>query len=289
MGDTALTVDKLSVLGRVGDIGDLLAYLPEIDRQGMARFPFRHQWHFVDGSVLQDFELPDMRNWMRFEFNPAKCNGDIAQKVLYFLSDSYLTRIDWAVDYFNWDRDLTDLKVIDHLGRKQNEWRSGSGCRETLSIGARSSQKTFRLYNKKLERQEAGAHVDEEIKSHWRMEAQCRVTKGEDWRVNPFESVSLGWVDSSSLKLEDTALLDYLERNPEKWSMLTRYKRLKLEGLVRETWQGLEPSPSSVFVEQSVPLLGMVDEMLTLGGISSTLEAILNMPLPDGDILAHIE
>lgn len=66
-------------------------------------------------------------------------------------------------------------------------WEGEDGALETLYIGAPSSHKRFRIYNKALERLENGEESDPRAKKgHWRVEVQKRF-KASDNILDPTE------------------------------------------------------------------------------------------------------
>lgn len=190
---------------------------------------------------------------VRVDINPNKLPADApVRQVLALMCDTRCTRLDVAVDY---------------LGERVGQWvpvgRSGKrftvqargGAVETQMLGARSSARQLVVYDKVADCRAK----KEELPWDWsgdamRVEARQRLSPAEASSVlapDMMDDVSLVGRGASyaGLPLVDRAVLEYLARNPDEWSSLSRQQRRRLDGLKECSGVSLDPPPREVYRE----------------------------------------
>lgn len=178
MRQTDVSIDNLTIIAF--DAGTLSAYLrfsPYARMVGSRSFIFSKAFKCEDGTFI---EVGGENGKVRIEFNPNKANMDEVKAVLERLKYPYLTRMDIAVDYFNYD-DFSSIEWSPKRSRKRCRYEDGSGRLETLYIGSNSSHKQHRIYNKMLEKKEKEEAEDLRAEtSYWRVEVQKRFKESEN-------------------------------------------------------------------------------------------------------------
>lgn len=231
-----LSIDKITVVGNIfGDLENFIRNEINLKYRGMAKYPYRDSFHFLDGSVLQVAEKEAVTSGkikqLRYEFNPNnKSYNRLHMRILQLMKNVHLTRCDIAFDVY--DVDMSTWRWIDSAGRKSNVWYGEKGDVETWYIGGRSSDMTIRIYNKAKEQ-------GDRDKIWWRVEIQMRSKVAEGFykykvTVNPFEYVS-PVVDEGypELDIKRRAMVKYLIDNPSRFSELSVNTRGEYKRLIR--------------------------------------------------------
>lgn len=241
MKQTDVSIDNLTIIAF--DAGTLSAYLrfsPYARMVGSRSFIFSKAFKCEDGTFI---EVGGENGKVRIEFNPNKANMEEVKAVLERLKYPYLTRIDIAVDYFNYD-DFSSIEWSPKRNRKRCRYENGSGTLETLYIGSNSSHKQHRIYNKMLEKKEKDEAEDLRAEtSHWRVEVQKRFKESENiidyeeylqdnyFDITPYrKDVDLSYIDN----VKERLMLRGLLHSPEELKALSKKTRLKYNKMIKE-------------------------------------------------------
>ena len=141
----------------------------------------------------------------------------------------------------------------EEIERSRRLYTSRTGRLETIYLGAPSSDRQTRIYDKGLEQ---GVDYD-----WWRVESQARMKKGDAlFQDNPFEGLYAYEKGSEyeGLSLEDKAVLQYLEAKPTGISELKTKKRQYYRRLMQKTENKLNPLPCEVFEKEKGNLLQQI-------------------------------
>lgn len=240
-----ISIDRLTVCGNIhGDLEGFYSRCLAVDWKGMAKYPYRYQIHFTDGSILQVAEKECVNSGkikeLRYDFNPNnKEYNKLHYEVLGLMQDSHFTRIDVAFDIY--DLDMSSWRWIDSKGRPFNVYYSGTGAVETWYIGGKDSEVKIRIYNKAKEQR-----IKDRI--WWRVEVQMRRDSAKlmqelegQFSYNPFNDViPVIEGDFKHLDIKTRALVKYLIKHPEGFSELSvnvrsKYRKIITENGSRET------------------------------------------------------
>ncbi|PEF38840.1 hypothetical protein CON72_11545 [Bacillus wiedmannii] len=184
------------------------------------------------------------------------------ENIVSRLKYPYLTRLDVAVDYFGID--LSEVEWTSTKRRKRNLWLNQEGQQETLYIGAPSSEKRYRIYNKRLERLEKEEEPDPRaINGHWRVEVQQRFKEsnnildpvdyfaGDLFDIRPFRKVvDLSHIESAKERIMIRGLL----AEPSELLNLNDKTRVKYKKAIQEARErsgvGINPEPIEVYTKE---------------------------------------
>lgn len=273
MIDTEISIDRITLIAYdVGTIEEYLKHSGYIIRQNFSQnYGFRHSYHCQKGELI---EMGD-RGRVRLDFNPNKANMEQIEDILSRLKYPHLTRLDIAVDYFGID--LSKVEWISKKRRKRNIWKDENGILETLYIGAPSSEKRFRIYNKALERLEKGEERDPRaVNGHWRVEVQKRYKESDNildpkeyflpdlFDIRPYSSnLDLSFIKDVKERimitgiLADNSLLNELHRNTR-----PKYKKLIQEARER-AGKVLEIEPHEIYEKEKSLLADQLTDLLS--------------------------
>lgn len=138
----------------------------------------------VRAIFMEMYHLPGQDNQgVRIEFNPNFIAiTEVVRRISFLtMQNSFrLSRLDVAFDLVD-EYNLHDY-VIDLPRVKRNTHSSSSGKLETLYLGAPSSEKRLRVYDKRCERIAAGYSEFQLASSWWRVEAQLRSDSARNWQ-----------------------------------------------------------------------------------------------------------
>ena len=172
---------------------------------------------------------------VRYDFNPNTLDNPL--EALKFIRCTMLddtdmpnggvrfSRVDIAIDY----HDVPSIQSADWLdkqSRKTVSWYSRNGQLESLYIGAPSSARRIRVYDKAKEQKEEG--------NWWRVESQLRLRPGDDLEKrleNPFEDIVGVVPNRQMLSVQERAMLYYLQAFPEQAYELDKKTRLKYKNM----------------------------------------------------------
>lgn len=241
------SIDRLTILGKT-KFKDLFEQSirnhQTIKKVMNAQWPYHIQYITIDGACIQitgndAVNIPAIR----IDFNPNKLSEDgekDLRNMMQKLLSTRLSRIDVAIDYIG--KDLSQLDWHETRERKRQTIQSANGRLETLYLGAFTSERLTRIYDKGKEQ---GLDYD-----WWRVEAQVRMKRGDRiFAENPFLGLYANEKGSeyASLGLEEYATLQYLEQNPTAISKLSKRKKQFYRGLMQSNERKFEPTPCEVF------------------------------------------
>ncbi|SDZ45584.1 replication initiation factor domain-containing protein [Bacillus sp. 166amftsu] len=258
--ETDISIDRLTLVGYdTGMIESYLKYSEYISFIGFSRnYGFRHSYQGLKGELLEIGE----KGKIRLDFNPNNANMREVENIVSRLKYPYLTRLDVAVDYFGID--LSEVEWTSPKRRKQNLWLNQEGQPETLYIGAPSSERRYRIYNKKLERLEKKEESDSRaVNGHWRVEVQQRFKESNNildtvdyfaadlFDIRPYRKVvNLDHIDKP---MERIIIAGLIER-PSELKNLSKNARGKYKKMIQEAKErsgvAISPEPIEVYTKE---------------------------------------
>lgn len=251
-----VSIDRLTIVAYdSGSFSTLLENSLYIKGKGFSsNYGFRHAYSGLNGEHIEVGE----KGKVRLDFNPNKADMEQIALIMGKLKYPHLTRMDIAVDYFG--KDLSHLEWSSSGKRKRNKWTDQNGVLETLYIGAPSSDKRFRIYNKRLERLEAGEEADPRGKEgHWRIEVQKRF-KERDLIIDPIEYLLPNLFDISPIsshidlshieKFSERMIVAGLLARPEEISKADKKTKAKYNKLIEEA-KALNTVPLAITPQQA--------------------------------------
>lgn len=173
----------------------------------------------------------------RLEFNPNKLrliDKKIVDIIIPYLEDISISRADLAFDLF--EVDCSEF-ILEKKGRATatREFRSNLGKLETKYLGAPSSEKQIRLYNKKLERVKNGTPAEKEFANQfsnwWRLEFQLRNRSVEEI-FDVINTIIFKPFNFTDLPVETQIYLVAYTRNKNIWKKLHRNTRTKYKKIL---------------------------------------------------------
>lgn len=272
MIETEISIDRLTVIGY--DTGSLETYLKNsgylISLGFSSNYGFRYSYKGLQGELIETGD----KGKVRIDFNPNKANMEQIADIFSRIKYPHLTRLDIAVDYFG--KDLSEVEWISKKRRKRNIWESPNGALETLYIGAPSSDKRFRIYNKALERLEKGEERDPRAKDgHWRVEVQKRFKEsdnlldGKEYFLNDLFDIRAysKVLDLSHIeKFSERMIVAGLLERPEELKNCHRNTRPKYTKLIQQAREKagrvLEIEPYEVYDKEKSHLADQLNDLL---------------------------
>lgn len=160
-------MDKISITGNWKVSRDIIIeILKEVailrgGEFGLCSFPYR--WGLKLESVYIQVAERDAKfvKTGRIEFNPNKCDLEFVTGFIQeYMTSREVTRVDIAIDYYGVD--ISDYVVV--TDRKvSTSWNYGRKL-ESVYIGSRSSERFYRIYDKRLEiLEEEGYDIGEDL------------------------------------------------------------------------------------------------------------------------------
>lgn len=182
----------------------------------------------------------------RIDFNPNKIrpflHGDLKNFIHNIFVNPHFSRADVACDMFNIPDDfIRQYRIVDPVSFKPIY--GANGFLETAYWGSRSSERQVRMYNKKLEQTKKREVVPEWIDTWWRLEAQLRRAKADDWAsviAESLESFSSPHYFPADMKVTDKMMLTALFIEHNFWGEITKPTRLKYRKSLKEIAQNDE-------------------------------------------------
>lgn len=255
VGNIAKHLIKKNADGEYTHLDKLLAPVLGFSRRTKAQFPYRWQLVTDDGLMIQIADMKATVPQLRIDFNPQTTQyKQHLKSFVRSMIDVRVTRLDYAHDY---DLNLSRVKFQLQRMVKTCTFRSGSGKLETLYLGAKDSPLRFRIYDKAKEQGESG--------TLWRIEAQCRFGKTDDWfYFLPFENFVMCNPNFDGLKIQERALLEYLI-NHDAWHELDAKSRKKYKSLMYgDLNEASSIHPHNIFLRECAHLKKSVLDILSL-------------------------
>jgi DNA relaxase NicK len=271
MEDTVISIDRITLIAY--DDGCFTQYLSnsgyvDIDYYTKKTYGFKQAYKGLQSELIE----VEGKGRVRLDFNPNTANMSEIGNILSYLKYPHLTRLDIAIDYFNID--FQNIEWSSMRTRKRNKWTDEYGTLETLYIGAPTSEKRFRIYNKALEMKEKKKGRSK-VGHWWRVEVQQRF-KGNDnytpseylltnlFDIRPFQKeIDVSFID----KFSERTTVGYLLNHPEelmKADKKTRakYKKL-LEEVRRAAGMALENPPHEVYEKEKSRLADQLNDLIS--------------------------
>lgn len=256
--DVQASIDRLTVLGKTKYLDlfeQTLRNKSTVKKVLSADFPYRKAFITCDGTWIglkgEDAKaIPPIR----VDFNPNSLSPEGEKElheILGMMASQRLSRVDVAIDYVG--KDLSNLEWHEEVERSRRLYTSRTGRLETIYLGAPSSDRQTRIYDKGLEQR-----VDYDW---WRVESQARMKKGDKlFQDNPFSGLYAYEKGSEyeGLALEEKAVLQYIEKYPTAIAELEKRKRQHYRKLMSQTENKLNPLPHEVFEKEKGNLLQQI-------------------------------
>jgi hypothetical protein len=216
-----------------------------VSYRSTAKYPYRFQWVMGDGTIIQEAEQRAKIKPYRIEFNPQKAWFGYLRQLLDFVNNAHISRLDIAIDYKGEGAELRDYGITTDRDRKGGVFWGQDGKIETRYIGARSSEKMCRVYDKARE---------QGIKNEtwWRVEMQNRYgPRTQDYLPgNMFDMVTVFDTPRQGigcLSLQEKAMLFYLKSYPETIHELDRKTAIKYHNIMNSPGVSLKVTPSYIY------------------------------------------
>lgn len=181
-------------------------------------------------NVDNSFDLDSLK--MRFDFNPNKITEDgkkFFNFLISFITDIHYTRLDLAIDLFNYD--ISSYNIIDIGSRKNAYFYDRVGKLETFYSGSMKSNKYIRIYNKAVE-QKLDKNID-----WWRFEIQLRdvyIDKYLNELIEFYKDILVFKYNSVDYySFEENAILDYLLHDISRFEKLSKNQKTKYRKIIR--------------------------------------------------------
>lgn len=207
----------------------------------------------------------------RIDFNPNKIrpflHGDLKRFIHNIFDNPHFSRADVACDIFNIpDSFIRQYRIVDPVSFKPIY--GANGLLETAYWGSRSSERQVRMYNKKLEQTKKKEVVPEMIDSWWRLEAQLRRAKAEEWTLviaESLDSFSSPHYFPDDMKVTDKIMIQGLLAEHNFWGELARMTKYKYRNLLKKIAQNDELTQylKASFSESAKDLKDELDSWLT--------------------------
>lgn len=182
----------------------------------------------------------------RIDFNPSKIrpflHGELKRFIHNLFDNPHFSRADVACDIINVpDEFIRQYRIVDPVSFKPIY--GANGLLETAYWGSRSSERQVRMYNKKLEQTKKKEVVPEWIDTWWRLEAQLRRAKADDWAsviAESLESFSSPHYFPNNISAIEKAVVIGLINNQDLWGEFSRNTKYKYRNLLKEVTQNDE-------------------------------------------------
>jgi len=192
---------------------------------------------FTDSYMINDlifFQFNKNNYKARLEFNPNLITDQdktLIHKLLTYLTDLHITRLDVACDLFNYNLGQYNITTLKPL--KKASYHDRIGQLETVYLGSQYSNRFFRIYNKAIEQKLY--NVD-----WWRVELQIRqsyIDKFLNGYDQFFSDVLIYRYKSDLFKtipFTTKATLEYLLQDINRFSEITDYRaKAKFKKLIK--------------------------------------------------------
>ena len=246
MYDVKVSLDRLTLKGTMTpELEGYLNFSVFVDNRRTAAEPYRWNFNLLDGSFLQ---IPQLINGeLRLDFNPTTAHSEIFQ-VIKRIKDPEPTRVDIAIDYYDIDL-LNDGWNWMHKPVKTRRFFAPDGKLETLYIGAPSSDRQIRIYDKAKE---------QGIEGQWtRVEVQLRHKACKEL-IDPFRDLyAVTELNLSGLKPKEKAIVLYMyEKNA--YTQFDFKTRKKYKDHILRNSKLLEPQPKEVWEREKASILAQI-------------------------------
>lgn len=247
-----VSIDRLTFLGAADhEMIQGLAHNPFVSRQRVAEYPYRYQWHMMDGSVLQLADKNAGIPEIRFEFNPNNWDSPYKRdanimSIMRCIINPKLSRIDIAMDIKGYD--FGQATITDTKSRKEALYKGRDKSIETYYYGTRRSPVFIRIYNKA--REQGLKHYSDN--DWWRAEAQINGDLAEEFHViNPFEELHITRPSPlDDYGIQTRAMLEYLRNHPEAIHELSKNVKTKYKELLLATAEHEEIRLSQLYEQK---------------------------------------
>ncbi len=229
------SIDRLSLIGEfkykdfVFQVENYLNNNEFSTRLRLADAFFKYSYN-LEGFGLVQFDLDSLK--MRFDFNPNKITEDgkkFFNFLISFITDIHYTRLDLAIDLFNYD--ISSYNIIDIGSRKNAYFYDRVGKLETFYSGSMKSNKYIRIYNKAVE-QKLDKNID-----WWRFEIQLRdvyIDKYLNELIEFYKDILVFKYNSVDYySFEENAILDYLLHDISRFEKLSKNQKTKYRKIIR--------------------------------------------------------
>ena len=221
-------------------------------------------WRMPGVGFVDHYQYVDGRpSFLNLEYRPQE--DDPSSLLGTFLSPLAVRRVDIALDYGS---DFSGY-VFDAKRLQRREYRSSQGKLDTLYLGAAGSAKQFRIYDKASEvnRKRRKTGEPELAGPLWRIEAELRSEYATILPNDLFDGLVVRTGPSvGKLKWSDAASLYYAMAHPGIHRSCSKRTRDRVEALIDQYGQPLDPAPSDVYRACLPYLKNGIAFILAMGG-----------------------
>ncbi len=230
------SIDRLTIMASLNDDNafyHLYHYMSSLDfcyfcsRADTTMFEYSYT---IEGLGYVQFDRVDKK--LRVDFNPNKLSLDgrgVLNFLLSFVKDIHYSRIDLAIDLYNYD--IASYNIIDIGNRKSAYFYDRKGKLETIYSGSMKSNKYIRIYNKA---------VEQKLKDidWWRFEIQLRDIYIDKYlnEISEFYKDILVYQYNTVKKysVEENAMVEFLLKDSSRFDFLSKNSRSKYKKIIRE-------------------------------------------------------
>ena len=232
----SMSLDKISLVGHIDMNIDFYSYFNELlfsnllFKEKVKKVTVSNK-DFLYSYMIEGLGFLQYGNFgkIRLEFNPNKLGlyqKEVLSKILMIVYDIHFTRIDVAIDLFNYD--FINYNIVDVVSRKKAYYYDRVGNIETVYLGSLKTNKFIRIYNKAKEQ-----HVNSDW---WRLELQLRDVYIDKY-LNSFENFFEGififkYKNLDNFNLSTRAVLNYLLQDYSRFSELGKNERSKYRKII---------------------------------------------------------
>lgn len=246
------TIDRLTIVGNL-DVDEFLGVLEPFDLPEYTSYPtndgFKGEYFSktYNQKIFVSFEPSTAykmgkRNF-RLDCNPNLLSYGqwnlIFEKIIPFVKDIGITRVDLAFDY---SRPLQDLKISKRNGASKVVYYEKNGSINTTVLGRRTSETVLKVYNKKLERIEKSENALERefynsFDDYWRIEFELRKSSFIDDVIRSkasklFMDYRIDYVDYNTLlplTPREKIMIASIDEHPNEFALLSAPTKRKLK------------------------------------------------------------
>lgn len=233
--DVRFSIDKLTILGKLKKKEYYYLLLDYSKYNIDFKIKYIDNDFFSDSFIITDLgfmQIDCVTLKFRLEFNPNKLtdsSSKLLDKLLYYVTDYHFSRIDLAIDLFNYN--LYDYKIVDLGRRKKAYYYDSIGKLETCYFGSLASNKFIRIYNKAVEQKIKDKDLD-----WWRIELQLRDDYIDTYLtgVKDFlkDIIIFKYVSTENYDVYDKAVLEYILFDIHRLSEFSKNTRTKYKKII---------------------------------------------------------
>lgn len=230
----SFSIDRLTLIGNFKQkdfFYNIYNYISKLEESMLFRADnnmFEFSFNIETFGFIQ---IDRITNKCRIDFNPNKISifgKKVFNYILNFLENIHYTRLDLAIDLFNYN--ISDYKIIDIGSRKSAYFYDKVGKLETLYSGSMSSSKYIRIYNKAKEQKLDNL-------DWWRFEIQLRdiyIDKYFNELLDFYKDILIFKYNSfDKYSIEENAMIEFLLKDISRLDLLSKNSKAKYRKIIR--------------------------------------------------------